>query len=409
MMKRYFWALSFACLSSASYGAGYQLNLQGLRQLAMGGSGTAWVWDASTIFYNPAGISSMKGIQAYGSVLFVMPSTAYASNTIANYSVNTKQQTFSPFNLYVGGPVKDGSKLGVGIGVYTPFGLGLQWPSNWTGRYIVQSVSLQTTFIQPTVSYKFGDVLSIGAGFVYAFGAFDYKEAVPVQNAQGMDGQLNLHGNANGVGYNIGVHVQPSEFIQIGLTYRSQVNMDVNSGNADFTVPNSVRSSFPNSTFTTALPLPQVLSAGIGIRPIEHLTLQLDLNYIGWNSYDSLRFDLAQKTADVHSTHFPRDYHNTLVTRVGACYKVHSFSVMAGAFWDPTPVSSGNVSPELPDADRFGISGGLTYHPLPGLTILAAIEATTTGKHLGTYNYYDFSGKYQTQAVTPGVGVTYSF
>ncbi|MBS1688744.1 MAG: transporter, partial [Bacteroidetes bacterium] len=73
-------------LSSAlSFGAAYQLNLQGLRQLAMGGGGTAWPWDVSTLFYNPAGLSRLSGVEAYGSLQFIMPSTSYAQSPPAGY------------------------------------------------------------------------------------------------------------------------------------------------------------------------------------------------------------------------------------------------------------------------------------------------------------------------------------
>ena len=58
-MKKHVLIATTLMLSSAmSFGAGYQLNLQGLRQLAMGGGGTAVPWDMSIIFYNPGGITS---------------------------------------------------------------------------------------------------------------------------------------------------------------------------------------------------------------------------------------------------------------------------------------------------------------------------------------------------------------
>ena len=89
-MKKHLLAASLALASFSSFGAGYQLNLQGLRQLAMGGAGTAMPWDASTIFYNPAGLSRIKSIQAYVSVLGVMPATAYGNFEGSARSVNKR-------------------------------------------------------------------------------------------------------------------------------------------------------------------------------------------------------------------------------------------------------------------------------------------------------------------------------
>ena len=42
---------------SQLYAGGFQLNLQGSRQLGMGHTGTGLVYDAATLFFNPGGMS----------------------------------------------------------------------------------------------------------------------------------------------------------------------------------------------------------------------------------------------------------------------------------------------------------------------------------------------------------------
>ena len=385
------------------------MNLQGLRQLAMGGTGTALPWDVSTIFYNPAGLSRLKNIQAYVSVLDINPSTAYG-----NYqgSARTVKQTFQPFNIYVGGTVKAGSRLALGLGVYTPFGTGIKWDNDWTGRYVVESIDLKCVFFQPTISYKLGEFLSVGGGFIYSTGTLDFKQALPVQDMYGNDGQAHLHGTANGVGFNLGAQMKFSERVHVGISYRSQVNMDLSGGSATFTVPNSLSSTFPNTRFESYLPLPQVASVGVAVKPLNNdkLTLQFDMNYTGWNSYSSLHFNFANQTSGVQDVNAPRKYKNTLTERIGACYKISKVvSVMGGAAIDPTPVTDGYVSPDLPDADRYIFTAGASVKPLKRVTILAACEFTATSKRAGTYDYANFNGTYQTQAITPGIGVYYSF
>lgn len=396
--------------SFTSFGAGYQLNLQGIRQLAMGGSGTAMPWDVSTIFYNPGGLSRLKEIQAYASVMAIKPATAYGNYYLG--STRSIDQTFVPFNVYVGGPVREGSRVGLGLGIYTPFGSGIKWDDNWTGKYIVQSIELKSVFFQPTVSYRFSDFLSGGIGLIYATGTFDFKQALPVQNAIGEDGSLTLHGNANGVGFNAGLHMKFSNRFQVGLTYRSQVNMNLNGGSANFDVANTLKGSFPNTRFETLLPLPQVASIGFAIKPLnnEKLTLQLDLNYTGWNSYDSLRINFATHTSSLQDNHAPRHYRNTLTTRIGGHYKISKIvSVMAGAAYDPTPVTNGYVSPDLPDADHIVLTCGASVRPIKRLTIMAACEFVNTPKRSFNYDFANFSGTFLTQAVTPGIGIYYNF
>jgi long-chain fatty acid transport protein len=411
-MKKYLLGASLLVSAITSFGAGYQINLEGLRQMAMGGTGTAWPWDASTIFYNPGGLGRLKNIQVYASGQFISPSTAYGGPL---YSGNTQRATFSTFNLYIGGPIQQGSKFALGLGIYTPFGNGLTWNNNWLGSYVVQSVQLTTVFFQPTISYRINDFISVGAGFVYATGVFTYNKAIPVDSGGALsnnsnNGEAQLRGGGNGAGFNAGVQLKVSDKLQFGLTYRSQVNLNIGGGSAQFTVPNSLQSSFPDTHFDTQIPLPAVASFGVGYRPTENLTIQFDLNFTGWNSFDSLRINFSQQTADLQNIHAPEHYKNTLTPRIGACYKISRVvSVMAGGAYDPTPVTSGFVSPILPDADRAVVSCGLSVKPLPGFTILAAVEGTSTGVHQGSYVYNNFSGSYKTEAVTPGIGLYYSF
>jgi len=415
-MKKHLLAASFLLSAITSFGAGYQLNIQGIRQLAMGGTGVAWPWDASTIFYNPGGLGRMKNIQVYASAVLIAPATAFG-NTMG--SAVSKPQTFLPFNLYVGGPIQQDSKFGLGLGIYTPAGLGLAWDNQWQGRYLIQSIDLTTLSFQPTVSYRVSDFLSVGAGFVYTVGTLDLTQSLPVHgvygpanayNAYDDVGEAHLHGNANGVGFNAGVQMKPNDNLQLGLTYRSQVNMNLSGGTATFTVPNSLSTSFPNTQFDSQLPIPQVLSAGIAYRTMNDLlTLQFDLDYTGWNSFDSLRINFTQQTSELQNMHEPRHYRNTLTPRIGASYKVSKvISFMGGGAYDPTPVTSGFVSPDLPDADRIVVSCGMSIKPFPRFTILAAIEGTSTVLRTGTYNYGGFSGTYKTEAVTSGIGLYYN-
>ena len=410
-MKKHLLAASLLMSAFTSFGSGYMLNLQGLRELAMGGTGSAWPWDASTIYYNPGGLARLKGIQVYGSVLGIMPATAYGNST--GGSTVSKPQTFVPFNIYVGGPIQENSKFAVGMGIYTAAGIGLQWDNDWTGRYIVQSINLNAVFFQPTISYRVSDFLSVGGGFIYAAGSFDYTNALPVENITNnvaTEGQAHLHGAANGVGFNLGVQLKASDKLQFGLTYRSQVNMGISGGSATFNVPTSVASSFPNTQFDSQLPLPQVATVGIGYRPGERLTLQFDLNYTGWNSFDSLRINFAQQTSSLQNEHLPEHYKNTWTPRLGANYKISRVvSVMAGVAYDQTPVTDNYVSPILPDADRIILSCGVSVKPLPRFTVLAAVEGTDAVKRAGLYQYDNFSGTYKTDAVTPGVAIYYNF
>ena len=46
--------------SSSAFAGGYQVALQGQRQIGMGHTGTALAYDASSIFFNPGGLVFTK-------------------------------------------------------------------------------------------------------------------------------------------------------------------------------------------------------------------------------------------------------------------------------------------------------------------------------------------------------------
>jgi long-chain fatty acid transport protein len=212
------------------------------------------------------------------------------------------------------------------------------------------------------------------------------------------------------MGYNVGISFKASDRLHFGISYRSRVDMRVESGDATFTVPTSVASSFPNTSFDATLPLPEVLSVGAGWKPLEHLTLQLDLNLTRWNAFDTLAFNYQQPVNGSSRTSAARLYQRRLATRLGAHYQASkSLAFMVGGAYDPSPVRDGFVSPDLPDANRIVLTGGISYKILPKLTALAAVEYVTSDKRDGSYDEASFGGRYQTKAITPGIGITYDF
>jgi len=222
------------CLFGASvFAGGYQVRLQGHRQTSMGLIGVSLFGDASNLFYNPAGLSKMNTKYSFlvgGSGIF--STTAFGlENSV--YTTQTDNPVGTPFFFYGAGMVTE--KLGVGVGVYTPFGSSANWGEDWAGAHLIQDISMKAIFIQPTVSYKINDMFSIGAGFIFTTGSVEINKAVAFNSATTM-GQANLSGNAeNGYGFNVGVTVTPNDQWSIGIDYRSEIIMKMKGGDATFT------------------------------------------------------------------------------------------------------------------------------------------------------------------------------
>ena len=411
MKKRFLLIGSLLC-SSLAFGQAYQLNMQGMRQLAMGGSGAAIPWDASAVFYNPGALSAMENPQIYASMNAIMPRTRYISAPTGTGMQDAEEQVFTPYNVYFASPVGYRTKFTAGFGIYTPYGTGIQWDDNWTGRYLVQEMRLNTTFFQPTLAYQLTDDISIGAGFVYAIGNFEQRKAMPLLDANGNESTRELTGRASGVGFNLGLHIRANEKVQFGLTYRSQVNMKIRNGYARFgNIPSTISNSYLNTSFETSIPMPQVLTAGVGWEINEWVSLQLEANYSGWAAYDSLELDFGNNTDMLPDEASARRYRNSVTLRAGAKFNFRNerWSAMLGTAYIPSPVREGYLSPEMPDALHFLATGGLSWKVSKRITAIGALEYRFYEVRTGMSTEHAFKGKYLTKWLNPGLGITYDF
>lgn len=387
---------------------GYQVNLQGQKQQGMGGAGTACIQDAAALFYNPGGAAFVEGSSINAGVTPTIGKGMFLDqNTGRTYETTSPVST--PFAAYGLFALKDSNNLKAGLAVYTPFGSTIQWEDNWAGRFALTRLQLQAIFFQPTISYQINRKWGIGAGFIYSYGKVNLQKDIPLMDANGNYGHAELSGKASGFGFNVGIYYKPVEKFSIGLTYRSKVNMAVNNGQATFRVPSSVKENFPDGSFKASLPLPDVGTLGFGIKPNEKLDLALDINYVGWQAYDTLSFDYELNTASLSDTKSARKYKNTFAFRAGAQYKVTSHLVARiGLAYGITPVQNGYVTPETPDANRINYTAGLGYEFGKHLRIDASFLFThleRTDTNLET----NLSGTFKTNVCAPGLSLSYNF
>lgn len=410
-MKKQFLLIGSLLCSSMVFGQAYQLNVQGIRQQAMGGTGAAIPWDASTVFYNPAGMDAMETPQVYASMNLMMPRTRYISAPTGTSMMNAEEQNFTPYNVYFVSPIGYKTPLSIGMGIYTPFGYGIKWDDNWTGRYLVQEMNLRTTFFQPTLAWAITDDIKLGAGFIYARGSYDYRKALPWTDVNGNDATQELTGNATGVGYNIGLHLRASDKVQFGITYRSRVNMNINAGYAKFTSPGLLSSQYVNTAFETQLPMPQVATVAMGWNAGENTKLQFEASYTGWGAYDSLRFDYENNTTLLQDEASARRYRNSITLRAGLhqTLKNDRWVIMLGAAYIPSPVVEGTLHPEMPDAKHFLGTGGLSFQMSKRITLMGSVQYTFGEVRTGRSYEHNFTGKYLTKNLNAGVGIVYDF
>jgi long-chain fatty acid transport protein len=389
-------------IQTSAFAGGFQLNEHGARAMAQGGAWAARAYDASAIYFNPAGLAFQKKNSAYVGTTLIMPKSTFYGPTNQGQSTKNEMvsQVFTPINLY--GTYRLTEDINFGFGVYNPFGLGTEWPSTWSGRYISQKVDLQSFFFTPTVAYTVSDQFSVGIGVSYVRGSVTLSKIASAATFGGTDPQVKLDLSGSGVGYNIGFLYKPVQEFSIGLSFRTAVELTA-TGTAKFT-PSSVL--FPTGDAEAYLKLPDTGFLGFSFRPMANLEIEGDYQYVGWSTYRQLKIDFKSNNTSSIS---PKNYNDAFILRFGAEYTMDELQLRCGYLYDSNPVPDKYVEPLLPDANRHGLNIGAGYKINDDMFVDVAYLFLKFNER-GAYNTeVQFDGIYQASANLLGVNFGYHF
>ena len=411
-MKRLI-TLSLLCCPVLLSAQGYQIHAQGQKQQAMGNTGTGFVQDGAGLFYNPGGVSFLKGNSASAGMSAAIVNTVYY-DSITNTTTNSEIPLGTPITFYAVYGV-DSTKSKVmqnfkfGLGVYTPFGGSAKWPDGWVGRFVTKSLDLKVICIQPTVSYKINDKIGVGAGFVYSMGSINVSKDIFISDTLGNYSTATIKGKMSGVGVNAGIYFKPTEAFSIGLTYRSQIKMNSKGATAEFKVPTSLKDSVPNGGAKLTFPLPTVISLGFGYKLTDEFTLAFDVNYLGFKVFDTLRLDIEKNTAKLKDIADPRKFNNTFSFHVGGQYVFKEMlTARLGMRYVISPIPDGYSTPDGGDADRLVLCGGVGYKINKHFEVDASYSFENVVRKDNNH-FYNMIGTYKTYANFLGLSLAYNF
>jgi len=364
--------------TGSALGAGFALIEQsgtGLGNAFAGGA--AGAEDASTIFFNPAGLTRLGGRQVLAGAHVVTPYVKLYNDgsdhvtggpLLGGNGGNAGETRVIP-NLYYSRKVTD--SFFVGLGVNSPFGLATEYDKGWVGRYHAIESDLVTVNINPSLAYKITDKLSIGAGFdiqyfkaklsnAVDFGTIGFLLHVPGLLPQQNDGFVKLDGDSWGIGYNLGLLYEFSKNTRVGVAYRSAIDQDLD-GTADFeNVPSALKSSFRDTKVKADITLPDSLSVSFFHQINPQWMVMADITWTDWKHFKDLtvKFDSNQPAA-VTSENWQDSYRYSL----GATYMPNkNWTFRAGTAYDRSAVpDKEHRTPRIPDSDRIWAALGIGY------------------------------------------------
>jgi len=328
-------ALMLAAFSSLASAAAFQLWEQNASGLGNAYAGSAAVADnASTVFFNPAGLTQLTGFQFSAGVTAVGPSYEFRNDGSTGTGSNGGDAGgwHGVPNLYLSGRLTD--NLSLGFGVSAPFGLATEYDSAWIGRAQAIKSEIRTVNFNPSVAYRVNDKVSLGFGVNY----------------QKIDAELTnslsrLKGDDSAWGWNVGALFSLSPAMRVGLSYRSSMKYTLE-GTMNGTIPVKADVELPD---TAILSVWQQVS--------DRWEAMGDLSYTRWNTLRSLNVVSRASGATLGTEQF--NYDNSWRVAWGAAYKASDAAKLKfGIAYDRTPVRDADRSARVPDNSRLWLSLG---------------------------------------------------
>ncbi len=163
--------------ASTSFAAGFRIPEAGAKAMGMGFAFTAQADDPSAIYYNPAGLTQLKGNNIMVGATYValerrgVHGDDAADRRRDRASESQKSLDFLIPNAYYTHTTSDGY-IAYGVGIFSPFGLGQEYENKNTSifRNQITQIDLQTVVVNPTIAFKINEYLSVGAGIDYMYG-----------------------------------------------------------------------------------------------------------------------------------------------------------------------------------------------------------------------------------------------
>ncbi len=409
--------------ASTALAAGFRLPEAGVKAMGMGFAFTAQADDPSAIYFNPAGITQLKGQNVMFGMTYVHEDGAKFEGTTpltggAQASETQKTLHFAIPNAYYTSSLGNG--ISWGIGMFTPFGLGQQYVS-WSDsifRNQATKIDLRTFVINPTVAFEIDEMLSVGFGIDYMYGTAKLGKT-PYFPGAGNLYNLELDGDGDAWGYNFGILLKPTKNLRIGANYRSGFELDIKDGDVSITNTSALYGVVPalgnapsDTKGSATVRMPATFALGVAYTAGK-LTVEADADWTFWSSYSSLPIDIASSGEEntLFDTDAAKNWRDVCALRFGAQYQVTDpLALRIGIVYDPTPVPAETMGPELPDSNRMNYMIGAGYKIGPwtidGAFMYIDKQDRTVNNQAGLSG---FNGTWSGDAWLAGLDVSYAF
>lgn len=371
----------------------------------------------SAIYFNPAGLAFTTGTHLYVEGLFGIRTASYnrpvaaIDNVVPDGQTGTAGTPSSATSANAGEAKLSNlvaapfiavtsdlgiRNLGVGAGVYVPFGGNAKWDQNseyagndtypgavdGVARWGSIEGSIQSLYATAAGAYYFPELrLSVGVGLNVVMTSVN---TIRARNASGTDDLLTTTGSLQEgrsvidvsnttFSLGIGAIMRPTNRVALGLSYQSRPNFGTT--NLKGKLRTKLALAAPSEDdIELRWPLPDVLRAGITVRPIDRVEVRLFGDFVRWSVVDD-HCGMTAATADqgcrltpghsgdssgaVLAFNIPRHWEDAFSLRVGASYWLtNRRELFVGLGYDGSAVPDETMAPDIIDQTKMTASVG---------------------------------------------------
>jgi len=274
--------------------------------------------------------------------------------------------TAVPMGYYVK-PIDD--KWAVGVGLYVPFGMITDYERGYQGRYHGDYSEVRVITVQPTISYRFNEKLSVGFG--PTLNRIDGELQSATFLGTGIpDGRVSVKGDDTAVGFNAGILYEFTPHTRMGLTYRSKVEYTLE-GNTELKEGFGLTQLGGKYDASLDLTTPESIDVSVTHELNDQWTLYAGAMLTRWSRFEAIVIENeGLPSGPLNPIVEDQEWHDTWSYALGAAYKLNrEWTLRTGLAFDQSPTNNVDRSPRIPSGDRTAVSFGVGWNPTDDITV----------------------------------------
>jgi long-chain fatty acid transport protein len=342
-------------------------NVGGARPIGWGGAFTAIADDPSALHHNPAGLASQRGDSVLVGAEFVVAPRSYkplqSDGSLGEAQEPANTPNVVPTLGYVTRLGEDGvpSHLALGIGVWNTFGGSLHYEPGPEGMKAIDEVRTAVLEVVPGVAYEVNEMLQLGLSLRIGVGLFDII-------AESFPADADVSGVGFGAGFALGAMLTPSDWLRIGLTYRSPLTVPISGDGQLDELGNGV---FINNSFEHEQEWPAQGSLGFRFTLDERLSLSAQADWTDWSQVQSQVLAFSNGFTQTIDT----DFHDSYALHLGGQYLLNeTFALRGGYTFDSNAVPDRTIERQYLDGDKHAVALGGSIRLSPGWSLDLGLE-----------------------------------